>query len=558
MRFVISILSGTAAAIVAALPLAWFGSGLHPWSAWIALLCGLAVFLVIFPEPQSPVIHPPSTFSEWGMIAMFTLASFRAFSMLIYSEGDVWKVLSPNNLGDLSLHLSLIRWLAATPHWWPASPILAGDPLRYPPGSDLFDALLLSVGVPAEAGLIFCGMAGAALAGIALWRWGGAVALAAFLFNGGFAGWVLITGGWGVDPDSTTQWKNLFLTLFVTQRGFLFALPAVLLLLTSWREEFFSSSGKALLPLSAGALLLSVMPLFNVHAALFLGSMMAGLFLLLPKENQQGRESLLRLAMISWPFMGFFGWLVTSGAGGPSALESIGWKPGWMSTGSIGFWFWNFGIALPLGLLLCAFLFRRGSSSEARVFVWPSAALFLLCLLVRFAPWPWDNTKLMLWSWITIAPYLWRELLANRPLLIRAVASLLLFGSGALTLVMGLDGRHGYELIRVNELSEAKLLLQDVSPAGLISCAPEYNHPVLMLGHPVVCGYEGHLWSHGLDYRERLAALENIMMGEEGWQEKARQLGVARIYWSDREWKRWPGSKLPWAKQQHPSLHKIP
>ena len=205
MRFVISILSGTAAAIVAALPLAWFGSGLHPWSAWIALLCGLAVSVVIFPEPQSPGIHSPSTFSEWVMIAVFTIASFRAFSMLIYSEGDAWKVLSPNNLGDLSLHLSLIRWLAATPHWWPASPILAGDPLRYPPGSDLFDALLLSVGVPVEAGLIFCGMAGAALAGIALWRWGGAVAVAAFLFNGGFAGWALITGGWGVDLDHPVE-----------------------------------------------------------------------------------------------------------------------------------------------------------------------------------------------------------------------------------------------------------------------------------------------------------------------------------------------------------------
>ncbi|MCE9542775.1 MAG: hypothetical protein K8R38_04550, partial [Verrucomicrobia bacterium] len=81
--------------------------------------------------------------------------------------------------------------------------------------------------------------------------------------------------------------------------------------------------------------------------------------------------------------------------------------------------------------------------------------------------------------------------------------------------------------------------------------------PVLMLGHPVVCGYEGHLWSHGLNYKERLATLNSIMNGEEGWRDKAHTLGVRNVYWSDLESKRWPDSKLPWAKETAPMLHRF-
>jgi len=557
MRIPASILSGVATAVLAAIPLAWLYGGLHGWSSWVSLPLGLATGLAVFAgSPKAPSC-PPRTFWEWLMIALFCAASARAFFWLIYPDGDAWKILSPNNLGDLSLHLSLIRWLAAAPHWWPASPILAGDPLRYPPGSDLFNALLLRAGVPVEQGLLWCGLTGAALAGMALWRWGGAVALAAFLFNGGCAGIVLWKTGWGGDPDAVTEWKNFFLTLFVTQRGFLYALPAGLLLLAAWREEFFAERRARSLTLPVQALLLAVIPLFSIHAALFLGAMMGCLFLGVP----QARACMAKLALISWPLMALLGWLVTSGAGGPSALGAIGWKTGWMSDGTMGFWFWNFGISLPLAILLCVLLLRGGANptpnDEARAFVWPAAMVFTACLLIRFAPWPWDNMKLMLWSWLVIAPYLWSLLIAGRPPVLRVIAALLLFGSGAVTLASGLDGRHGYELVRRSALDEAAWALRKVPPGAVIACAPEYNQPVLMLGYPVVCGYEGHLWSHGLDYKRRYNALGSVMKGETGWEQSVRNLGAAYIYWGEVERKRWPDSRLPWAGEVIPALHQV-
>ena len=551
MRCVVAILCGVASAVMAAIPLAWLGHGLQIETAWTALLIGIIVAWIIFRHSPSMFPSDPISPIGWIMIVIFACASARAFFWLIYPSGDAWKILSPNNLGDLALHLSFTRWLAVAPHWWPGSPILAGDPLRYPLGSDLFNALLLRIGIPAEIGLVWCGAIGATLAGIALWRWGKSVALAAILFNDGIGRLFLVKKD-GVNPEEILQWKNFFLTVFVTQRGFLFALPAGLLLLSAWREEFFGT-GKRSIPLPIQVLLLTALPLFSVHAALFLGVAMTGLWILAPVS----RSALQKLAIPAWPLMALSGWMVTSGAGGPSAVHALGLAPGWMSDGSLGFWFWNFGITVPLATVFCVLLMQRGSSAESRAFVWPAAVMFAACLVIRFAPWPWDNTKLMLWSWLVIAPFLWSGFLAERALWLRALAAVLLFGSGAVTLAEGLDGRHGYELVKRTDLDNAAALLREVPPGALIACAPEYNQPVLMLGHPVVCGYEGHLWSHGLDYKGRLDALNAVMNGEPGWRGKARTLGVSSIFWGELEKERWPDSKLPWAKDPTAKLHPL-
>jgi hypothetical protein len=551
MRGAIAILCGVAVAVVTAIPLACLGHGLEVWVAWVALLLGVAVAILVLKSlPSIPVKAPIGTVG-WVMILIFSTASARAFLWLIYPSGDSWNILSPNNLGDLSLHIAFIRWLAGSPHWWPESPILVGDPLRYPLGSDLWNALLLKIGIPLEAGLVWCGVVGATLAGIALWRWGTAVALAAFLFNDGI-GRLFLAKKEGVDPEEILQWKNFFLTLFVTQRGFLFSLPAGLILLSAWKSEFFGVR-KRMVPLPVQVLLLAATPLFSVHAALFLGVSMTGLWVLAPGA----RRVLEKLALLAWPLMALCGWLVTTGAGGPSAVGTLGVAPGWMSDGTVGFWFWNFGFTLPLGIVFCLLLARHGSSAETRAFVWPAALVFAACLIIRFAPWPWDNTKLMLWSWIVIAPFLWEEFLSKRSLPLRAVAALLLFGSGAVTLAMGLDERHGYTLVKRSDLDRASSLLRGVPPGAVIACAPEYNQPVLMLGHPVVCGYEGHLWSHGLDYKKRLDALNSLMNGEPEWQRIAIRLGVSRIFWGEPEKERWPDSKFPWAKDSTPSLHSL-
>ena len=224
------------------------------------------------------------------------------------------------------------------------------------------------------------------------------------------------------------------------------------------------------------------------------------------------------------------------------------------------FWFWNFGISLPLVLFLAGFLLLRRDESrrEARAFVLPSVLILTACMFIRFAPWEWDNMKLMIWAWLVIVPFVWSVLLSRLPVALRILALVLLFGSGAATLVAGLDGRHGYELVKRSALHNAEWLLRDIPRDRVIASAPEWDNPVLVLGHRVVAGYEGNLWSHGMDYRGRWNDLNSVMMGEEGWREKAKALGVDYIYWGELESRRWPGSRLPWAhKEGGPTLHAI-
>src|SRR5262249_26797500 len=136
------------------------------------------------------------------------------------------------------LHWTYVRFFARGASFWPANPIAAGDRLRYPLGVDLVTALLAQMGIALPTLLRVMGLLAGLLAAYGLYLWGRGFAVAAFLFSGGWAGLHFARSGWPTDMPDALAWKNLFLALFVPQRGFLFALPAGLLLLWSWRRRW--------------------------------------------------------------------------------------------------------------------------------------------------------------------------------------------------------------------------------------------------------------------------------------------------------------------------------
>jgi len=46
----------------------------------------------------------------------------------------------------------------------------------------------------------------------------------------------------------------------------------------------------------------------------------------------------------------------------------------------------------------------------------------------------------------------------------------------------------------------------------------------------VLCGYEGHLWSHGLDYHRQWDALQVVLKREPGWKEALNHLDAKWLY----------------------------
>lgn len=519
-RVAAALILGVAASVTSAIALAFAFGGLNATLAAVSIAAGLAAGIWTFLKTQNGKKKPASAW-DFLMFAIFALAASRAFLWLIYPVGNEWRILSPYNLGDISLHIQFIRYFAGGVDFWPASPILTGVPLSYPLGADLWNSLLLLLGLPVERGLIWTGLVGSALTAWALWRWGGAFAMAALLFNGGLAGFALLQTGQVQDFQSQLAWKNFFLTMFVTQRGLLYALPCGLLLLRAWRDDFFRESSG--LPRGAQFFLYATMPFFSVHAFLFLSIALAAIFFFTTKK---------RLPLVLFVTAAVIPatttiWLVT---GGFSAASGLRWLPGWMQA-SEGWKFWaiNFGISLPLFLwLFWKGLFR--GDAESRAFALTSLGVFALCMLVAFAPWEWDNTKLLLWAWLVAAPLIWSNILRPLAPLIRIPLCGILFFSGAVSLLAGLDGRHGYELIKKSELAEARKALRDVPPGTRLAVEPQYNHPAILLGYPVVCGYDGHLWSHGLQYQEPLKKLRAVMRKENGWHENASKLGAKWVY----------------------------
>ncbi len=551
MRIAAAALSFATSAVALAVALAFAFGGVSVSVAVLALAGGLGIAALAFRGTMPPPRMPPPTFLDWLAIGAFTLAALRAFLWLLTSHDNHLHVLSPYNLGDLSLHIGFIRHLAGGAAFWPESPILTGETLQYPIGADLFNALLLRVGVPLEQGLTWAGLAGSALAIYALWRWGRGFAIAAFLFGGGLAGFVFLREAAGGrvaldDYMGAVHWKNLFLTMFVTQRAFLVALPAGLLLLDEWRRVWLRGEARAL-PRWVQPILYAAMPLFNVHAFLFLSVALAGIFVF--ARGREARLEMLTLVLAALIPATLGVGLVT---GWFSAAGGVHWQPGWMmgedsTKAGAGYWVWTFGIMLPLWVVLLVDVLWRGDR-ESRAIVLPATAIFLACCFISFAPWPWDNMKLMLWSWVAIAPVLWSRVLAPLPRPATAALCFVLFFTGAVSLVGGLDGRHGYKLIRRDQLDRTASALRGLEPQARFAAAPDFAHPLLLLGRKAAAGYDGHLWSHGLDYKPRLADLETLLVGDPGWEASARRLDVRYLYWGRPERQKYPESERTWAR----------
>jgi hypothetical protein len=524
MNYVNRIMTGlivlVAVAVSSAIGWAFMAGGLSATGAHLAFALGAAAGFVTAMFIQEETSAPPTAW-EVLLLILFALASLRAFIWLIYAVGDEWRVLSPNNLGDISIHLQFIRYLASGTPFWPESPILSGSPLVYPLGMDLWNSLLLLEGLPVERGLIWTGLLGSALTAWALWRWGGAFTIAAFLFNGGIAGFAFFSTWKIMDFQTELAWKNLFLSMFVTQRGLLYALPCGLLLLRAWKEDFFGTGSG--IPRAVQFLLYVTMPLFSAHAFLVLSLILAGIFIFQP-TSRRALFTFVGAALI--PASGLM-YLIT---GGFSSASGLRWLPGWMQAdGGLFFWILNFGITLPLLLILLVMVAIR-DDSRFRSFCFPALGIFAICFLFAFAPWEWDNTKMLIWAWLVCAPFLWQRLFAPLPQIFRFILCVVLFSSGALSLIGGLDGRHGYKLINRSELAATEIALQDVPRGSRIAIDPDFNNPVMLLGWPVSCGYEGHLWSHGLDYKAQWLKLQNVLSSRPGWKCDANDLNTQWVF----------------------------
>jgi len=167
-------------------------------------------------------------------------------------------------------------------------------------------------------------------------------------------------------------------------------------------------------------------------------------------------------------------------------------------------WLLNLGILfllLPLGLLK--------STRAVRLFYLPFLLLFVGANLVKFQPWYFDNYKLFLhWYALTVilaaVAIFWlcdsvskRRKSIGAFVLIALVSSCIFFGVGTHVWMLEKD----CQMWSGEELEVAEWVRDNTASDAVFLTGSAHNHPIPSLsGRQRVMGYEGWLWSHGMNW----------------------------------------------------------
>ena len=180
----------------------------------------------------------------------------------------------------------------------------------------------------------------------------------------------------------------------------------------------------------------------------------------------------------------------------------------------VWFWFKNTGFFIPL-IVVGLLLHRRRNLLS---FYAPFALCFVLPNLFRLSPWIWDNIKILFYWWIASAPlvalalaHLWRKGRALRALAVGLVVAQT--AAGSLDVWRAASGAVERQIFNPDSLRFAELIRRTTPSQSLILHAPTYNDPVYLTGRRTFMGYDGHLWSHGLEYLPRQEEIKRIYAG---------------------------------------------
>jgi hypothetical protein len=158
--------------------------------------------------------------------------------------------------------------------------------------------------------------------------------------------------------------------------------------------------------------------------------------------------------------------------------------------------------------------------------------------------------KIGIWAYFIVLPFLWRQLITQWELPIRAAVCFALFASGFVSLFGGLAaGKGGFGFANRGEVDAVGAATRKMPLEARFAAYPTYNHPLLLDGRKVVMGYPGHLWTQGFDdYGKTNEQLTKLMQGAPNWPDLARTLHVRYVFWGREEKTNYASSTRPWEK----------
>lgn len=500
---------------------------------------------------------------------------------------------------DWPLHFSI----AASFAWGnnnlpPENPTFAGIPLVYPFVSDLISGLLLKLGASFWTAFALPGMVFTLVFGVVylvfVYRclsfskifqkstkntritWSFCTLLLS-LFWGGLGGFA-----W-VYEVATQMFSGMFQSLYpvkeytflqqqgfwflnflygeiLPQRAFLMGLPLFFIVLLMVLRAWHTKSWKLF---ALAGIITGVMPFFHTHSFISLIIFMVTAALLTLVYQVTKQQSILLLlkaifivcvpvALLVLPQLPL---LFSQSTGFPF---HFGWTKG--SENFFLFWFKNTSIFWPLFILG---IIKGGFSLPVKLVGIASVSLFILPNLFQFAPWMYDNLKILTYWYligavfVSTAIYWIYGTFHKTGILIGLILVFLLTFSGIVEVSRLLvPERTRIRLWTRHDQELALQIRQKTDPNAVFLTAPVHDHPVSALaGRKIVLGFPGNSWSWGIkgwDTRERdvhrmyTGGAESLLF--------LKQYKVTHIAIGDRERSAFPVINEPYFRAEFPIL----
>jgi hypothetical protein len=463
-----------------------------------------------------------------------------------YSAGYTW--------ADLALHTSLISWFAEQPVLRLVLPVFPDAPLTYPFITNLYSAWLVRMGLSLQWSIVLPSIAllcsfGVLLASLvfrltqslrAAW-----LSIPIVILTGSNIGFTYFISAWmsgdlsrvwlGTDysqlPEYNLNVPSLLTSHLLPQRTFLLgsvAVFAVLILLFEYVRQ--KNQRLLIIACSIGALL----PFVHVHSAFVVGLVL--LITLLMQKDWRGLWYVAGMVLVMapqlyWQFSGSyhadFGgvhlWWYTPEGGNP-----------------LLYWLENIGFLAVISLLG---VWLASREQRANTLLWVLLAVAIIFFVAgnfyQFHPNLWDTMKFFSYSFIVFGIFAalaiaWLSRQRTLGVVVASLALVLLTGSGALAVIR--EQMLHWEFISTEEQQFAQLVKERVPVSARILTTPRHNHPVSILsGREVMLGYEGWMWSYGIDVTEEGQALRQLWSGQGNLASLRARLGVDYAVISDAE-----------------------
>lgn len=545
----------------------------------VAILVALAITVspaaIFFSRPKKAELRQDwavakGRLSGAGLVRLSSFAYYAAaaivfalfFGRAMYQTADGIFTGASQNLGDLPFHLGIIFSFTDGANFPPINPNFSGVKLAYPFISDLITAAAVKLGSNVRDSML----AESAIRAFSLFvllesfvfdlfRSRAAARLAPLIFflSGGFGFWIFLTQAAGSDagffsflanlPRDYTigddfRWGNPLTTLLITQRSLLLGLPLALIAIDYLKRRLLIGSRQGPIADLIAGTLTGTLVLIHIHSLFVLFIIGATWTLLRPKQIKSALIFAAGTAAIAVPEIL---WTLTGTASNASEFLSLHlW---WDSRGEnpVIFWLRNTGLTIPL-TIFGLFLAYRGNLSRRKIeqsgsakateanpavfisgkaaleFYLPFLLLFILGNLFKFAPWEWDNIKILIYWFLGSVPFIayaiatFFRISFSAAIVAAALFAALVF-SGSLDVWRTISGQINIKVFS-REAVEAAQRIRAVTPKkAIIANAATYNSAIVLTGRQSLMRYPGHLSSHGIDYSGRESDLKAIYAG---------------------------------------------